>query len=525
MDTTEFSDADLVAQSLAGSREAFGRIVARYQSLICSLNYSATGDLGQSEDLSQETFVAAWQALAKLRSWLCRISRNLACDALRKQGREPSHHAQALDLEQESPAPEPPPIDRAISKEEQEILWRAIERIPEIYREPLVLYYREHQSIEVVAQNLELSEDAVKPRLARGRKLLHEQVLAFVEGALERTSPGKVFTLGVLAALPALTFSAKAATVGGTAAKGSAAAKAAAAGGWFAAIFGPLLIFFGNYAGYRMSMDGAKSDEERRRIKGVYQKVLGIALIFSAAYAALIYWACGNMKDHALLFELLFCAFIVVFLVTLLAFVVSTFRMRRRFLAGVLEKEGAGAASKPAWEYRSRTQWLGLPLIHVCIGDRFAPLKKPVTAWIAVGDHAVGGLFAFGGLAIAPLSIGGCAIGLLPFGGLAFGILALGGLGLGIWSYGGFAVGWQALGGCALAWKAAVGGISFAHDFALGGFAQATQANTEIAKRFVNQNVFFHYGHIVMNYSFWLNLIWVIPMMLQWRLVARKQTR
>ena len=116
-----------------------------------------------------------------------------------------------------------------MSREEEAILWRSLERIPETYREPLVLFYRERQSVERVAEALELTQDAVKQRLSRGRKLLQEQVLAFVEGALEQTSPGKAFTLGVLAALPVMTTSAKAAAVGATAAKGSAAAKSA---GW-----------------------------------------------------------------------------------------------------------------------------------------------------------------------------------------------------------------------------------------------------------------------------------------------------
>ena len=102
-------------------------------------------------------------------------------------------------------------------------MWRSVERIPETYREPLILFYREHQSIETVAANLELSEDAVKQRLSRGRKLLQEQVLAFVEGALARTNPGQAFTLGVLAALPiTLASSAKAAAMAAAAAKGSA---------------------------------------------------------------------------------------------------------------------------------------------------------------------------------------------------------------------------------------------------------------------------------------------------------------
>jgi DNA-directed RNA polymerase specialized sigma24 family protein len=52
-------DADLVGRTLEGDTNAFEQIVSRYQSLICSLAYSATGSLGQSQDLAQETFITA----------------------------------------------------------------------------------------------------------------------------------------------------------------------------------------------------------------------------------------------------------------------------------------------------------------------------------------------------------------------------------------------------------------------------------------------------------------------------------
>src|SRR3954447_13771061 len=119
MKTADCGDSELVKQSLAGNRDAFGRIVARYQSLLCSLAYSATGSLNQSEDLAQETFLAAWKQLAglrepqKLRSWLCGIARNLTYDSLKKQGREPSHVGESLDVLETSPAPEPAPHDFA----------------------------------------------------------------------------------------------------------------------------------------------------------------------------------------------------------------------------------------------------------------------------------------------------------------------------------------------------------------------------------------------------------------------------
>src|SRR5437762_1805640 len=232
--TTVSSDSELVTRSLAGNRDAFGWIVTRYQSLLCSLAYSATGSLSQSEDLAQETFIAAWKQLADLRepekrrSWLCRISRNLTYDAGRRQGREPIHKAEPLEEIRESPAPERLPSDYTISREEEAILWRSIERIPENYREPLVLFYREHQSVEKVAAALDLSEDAVKQRLSRGRNLLREEVLSFIEGALERSSPGRAFTIGVLAALPAFASSAAGASLGVAAAKAGASTKAGA---------------------------------------------------------------------------------------------------------------------------------------------------------------------------------------------------------------------------------------------------------------------------------------------------------
>src|SRR5437899_10936267 len=100
-------DAELVAASLAGDRDAFSRIVERYQSLVCSLAYSATGSLSQSEDLAQETFVTAWKILpqlrepSKLRPWLCGIARNLIGKMRRREGREPTHTAEMLEMADE----------------------------------------------------------------------------------------------------------------------------------------------------------------------------------------------------------------------------------------------------------------------------------------------------------------------------------------------------------------------------------------------------------------------------------------
>lgn len=173
MQKIEYSDADLVIETLDGNRDAFRRIVERYQTLICSLAYSATGNLSRSEDMAQETFLAAWRQIrslrepAKLRAWLCGIVRRRIQKDFERNGREPLHNAAPLENAQNCPAVEALPSEQAISREQEAILRRSLEKIPELYREPLILYYRENQSVEQVALALDLTEDAVKKRLSR----------------------------------------------------------------------------------------------------------------------------------------------------------------------------------------------------------------------------------------------------------------------------------------------------------------------------------------------------------------------
>ncbi len=288
MSVPTLNDADLVQASLAGRRDAFGQIVARYQALVCALAYSATGSLSRSEDLAQDTFVAAWRQLpelrepAKLRAWLCGIARHLISNSQRRAGREPAHLAEPFDPTQEAAALEPSPPEQAVSREEEAILWRALEKIPETYREPLVLFYREHRSVESVARELELSEDAVKQRLSRGRALLHEQVLVLVEGTLERSNPGRAFTGTVLAALPVIGTGAGAAAAGASAARASGATKAASSAGGvggFAGVLG-LLSVLGGYVGWQMGDTAAQSPAERLWVVRFWRVVAGGFVLF-----------------------------------------------------------------------------------------------------------------------------------------------------------------------------------------------------------------------------------------------------
>jgi RNA polymerase sigma factor (sigma-70 family) len=491
------NDAELVAASLNGNRDAFAQIVARYQSLICSLAYSATGNLDQSEDLAQETFVTAWKKLrdlrepAKLKTWLCGIARNLTFNWLRKQGREPSHQAEMLENHSDSPANTPLPTEQTISNEEQAILWRALERIPENYREPLVLYYREQQSIEAVASKLELSEDNVKQRLARGRKLLAEEVSSFVEGALARTNPGKAFTLGVLAALP-VTFatSAKAATLGAAAAKTGASATGATFLSILGALAGPLIGLLGGYIGLKASLNNARTERERRFILRQAWFIFAGVIIFVTSLLSFIYYGKSLWKTQPMLFIAVGVAITVIYGVFIFAVAWNFNRkyVRLRDAERKLYPEAFACDPLPlVMEYRSKVTLLGIPLVHCRSGRVVGQPLEPAVGWIACGDKAYGILFASGAIAVGGISFGGLSLGVFSFGGFSAGLVAFGGVALGGLSMGGVAIGLLASGGIAVAWHAAIGGVAAAREIAMGGAAIAKHFNDLVAREFFSR--------------------------------------
>ena len=230
MGQTIATDAALLDASRAGNRQAFAGIVERYKSLLCAVAYSRTGDVGMSEDLAQEAFVKAWTHLkdlrdsTKLRSWLVTIACNLARRSLENKQRDVLAGAESLESSPDRAVEGLSPRELAINKEEETVMWRSLEQVPEPYRVPLILYYREGQSVQRVGQILGLSPNAVKQRLSRGRNMLKAEVAGLVEQSLERTRPGKSFALGVLAALPKAPLSA---AVAGAAARAVAGAQRA----------------------------------------------------------------------------------------------------------------------------------------------------------------------------------------------------------------------------------------------------------------------------------------------------------
>ena len=174
------TDAELLEASRRGEHAAFGALVERYQNVVSAVSYSRTRDQALSEDVAQETFLAAWRQLdqlreaGRLRAWLCGIARNLARKARRRSSRETA--TEIVDgVARENP------FDDVCEAQAERVVGEALARVPETYRDVLVLYYREHRSIRDVASALDLTEAAALQRLARGRQYLADSVTGLVE--------------------------------------------------------------------------------------------------------------------------------------------------------------------------------------------------------------------------------------------------------------------------------------------------------------------------------------------------------
>lgn len=524
------TDAELVAEALGGNRDAFGEIVDRYKSLVCSIAFSATGNLSQSEDIAQETFLSAWKSLRqlrepeKLRSWLCGIARNLVNNSLRRGRREPLCDTADVALLTDRPAPEPLPSERAISQEEQALLWRTLEQIPEIYREPLVLYYREGASVQRVAEALEISEDAVKQRLSRGRKILTGQLAQFVEGALRQSAPGRAFTFAVLASLPILPVTAGAMTAGTAAAQGVGTAKGLAAiqGLGFltilTAIVGPIAGILGAWLGTKASLENAKSEEERRLIR----RQVWWLFFFIASFVILVTAVtfAPGLKTRPVLYAWTLAALWFGYISTLLVLILRHNAAHHRLIRQH-PQFAAFRETAQRFEYESNWRFLGLPLLHVHTGSDSRGRPSLARGWIAVGDLAVG-FFAIGGLAFGPVAIGGISAGVISLGGAAAGLVVLAGVGIGYWVAAGVGLGIYAFGGTVIAWKIAAGGVAIARDFAVGGVAVAAHVNDALARAAV-KSTFFEAAGLSMQYA--LFLVWLPVGLVILQLLERKKRR
>ncbi|HEL7752187.1 TPA: sigma-70 family RNA polymerase sigma factor [Stenotrophomonas maltophilia] len=187
-----------------GCQHAYGRIVLACQNTVTAIALAITRDRQASEDIAQEAFVKGWQQLHQLRSstsflpWLRQITRNLARDWLRAQrGRPLTGEAAEVALGMAAD-PTPGAADRLQRVEEEIAAEDIISALPADSREVLLLYYREGQRSQQVADLLGLSDAAVRKRLSRARALVRDGLLQRFGEFARSSAPSAAFATAVV---------------------------------------------------------------------------------------------------------------------------------------------------------------------------------------------------------------------------------------------------------------------------------------------------------------------------------------
>lgn len=183
----KYDDGKIVAEVLAGDRNAFGILIRRYQRQVFTLMRRFTSTSSEAADLTQEAFLRAYEKLEKFQSgknffvWLYTLSLNLARDYARKN----KNYVENLSVEEDAYRESPDQETSLIQKMETMALVQALNRLPEDFREALILRYREGLSMKDIAQILNLSVSGAKMRIHRGLIKLRE---VFSEDGHEKES-------------------------------------------------------------------------------------------------------------------------------------------------------------------------------------------------------------------------------------------------------------------------------------------------------------------------------------------------
>jgi RNA polymerase sigma-70 factor, ECF subfamily len=175
----EPNDAWLVETAKAGDTESYSMLVRRHGAIVLAVCIGMLSDRSEAEDAAQDAFLRGFEKLSTLkagkrfRPWVVQIARHRCLDLLRERKRH-------SDIEPESAHP------GVESGEDSLALRLALDRLPEQYRVPLMLFYFDGRSSRGVAEALGISVDGACTRLSRARrelrKLMSEQTTGANDG-------------------------------------------------------------------------------------------------------------------------------------------------------------------------------------------------------------------------------------------------------------------------------------------------------------------------------------------------------
>ena len=170
------TEATLVEQAVAGEADAFGELYLLHLDAIYRYVYFRVRDAGDAEDITEQVFLKAWEALPgykpgayPFKSWLYRIAHNLIVDHHRRQ----RTRAILLPEDRDYASKQPAVLEQVIEAEEMTALAQAVAQLPEDQQQVIVLRFIEGLGYEEVAHILYKSQAACRVLQHRGLVALH----------------------------------------------------------------------------------------------------------------------------------------------------------------------------------------------------------------------------------------------------------------------------------------------------------------------------------------------------------------
>jgi RNA polymerase sigma-70 factor, ECF subfamily len=188
-DWVRLSDQEVVLMARAGREAAYRELIRRYERPIFALLFRMVRDRELAEDLSQETFIKALNAIESYRpefkfsSWIFKIANNAAIDHLRRReldtlSLDGSPHAETPEAMQATAlqigARQESPLDTVEAKELGGAIEIAIGRLRPEYRSCILLRHVEGRAYEEIAEMLDLPLGTVKTYIHRARNELRQ---------------------------------------------------------------------------------------------------------------------------------------------------------------------------------------------------------------------------------------------------------------------------------------------------------------------------------------------------------------
>lgn len=167
----EVEDRDLILKARRGNVDAYNLLVSRWEKRIFNYLLRLVGNREDAMDLSQDTFLKAYQNLAKLDDparfapWLFRIAHNEAYSLLRK----PRHEGEPTDAKPASPG-----FGQLLPIETSLALERALDKLTAEQREAVTLKVYQGFKFEEIAEILDCPASTIKSRVYTALDLLKE---------------------------------------------------------------------------------------------------------------------------------------------------------------------------------------------------------------------------------------------------------------------------------------------------------------------------------------------------------------